>query len=170
MLYYAPMDMFSALAEPTRRSIIEMLASRGQLSATAISRKFHVSPPAISQHLKVLREARLVRMEKRAQQRIYEINPDAMLELGEWAKRMAAQYERRFDALERILKAEESKTLKGREARRRRRRALAPKVEDPAHSGATRKRPKLRSRKEKQHGNSNQGTQGSHFGKNQAGR
>jgi DNA-binding transcriptional ArsR family regulator len=112
MLYYAVMDMFSALAEPTRRSIIEMLASNGQLSATAISRKFRVSPPAISQHLKVLREARLVRMEKRAQQRIYEINPDAMVELEEWARKMAAQFDKRFDALEKLAQAEERKTPK----------------------------------------------------------
>ncbi len=125
ILYYAAMDMFSALAEPTRRSILEMLATKGQLSATAISRKFHVSPPAISQHLKVLREARLVRIEKRAQQRIYEINPDAMLELEEWAKRMAAHWDRRFDALEKLAQGEERKT------------------------------PKLRSRKEEQNGNSN---------------
>ena len=77
-LYYVCMDMFSALAEPHRRSILEMLASEGQLSASAIARKFRVSPPAISQHLKVLREAGLLRMEKRAQQRLYQVNPEAM--------------------------------------------------------------------------------------------
>ena len=112
MLYYAAMDMFSALAEPTRRSILEMLASNGQLSATAISRKFRVSPPAISQHLKVLREARLVCMEKRAQQRIYAINPDALDELEEWARKMAAEWDKRFDALEKLAQAEDRKTPK----------------------------------------------------------
>jgi len=106
------MDMFSALAEPTRRSILEMLASNGELSATAISRKFRVSPPAISQHLKVLREARLVRMEKRAQQRIYEINPEAMVEFEEWARKMTFLWNQRFDALEKLLKEEEMKEEK----------------------------------------------------------
>ncbi len=96
------MDVFTALAEPHRRSILEMLASDGQLSASAIARKFQVSPPAISQHLKVLREAQLVRMEKRAQQRLYTINPDAMHDLEAWARRMAGEYDRRFDALERV--------------------------------------------------------------------
>ncbi len=134
------MDMFSALAEPHRRSILEMLASSGQLSATAIARQFHVSPPAISQHLKVLREARLVRMEKRAQQRIYEINPDAMLELEDWARRMAAQYDRRFDALERIVKVQEQQT------------------------------PNLRSRKDKRNGKSNQGNHSGDQRKNPTGR
>jgi DNA-binding transcriptional ArsR family regulator len=109
MLYYVDMDMFSALAEPTRRSILQMLASRGQLPASAISRRFRVSAPAISQHLKILREARLVRMEKRKQQRIYQINPDAMLELEEWARQMTALWNERFDALERVLKEEERK-------------------------------------------------------------
>ena len=112
------MDMFSALAEPTRRSILEMLASNGQLSATAISSKFRVSPPAISQHLKILREARLVSMEKHAQQRLYAINPEAMNELEEWARKIAAQWDKRFDALEKLAQAEERKTekskLKGR--------------------------------------------------------
>ena len=51
------MDVFSALAEPNRRRIMEMLASKGQLSASDISQRFAVSPPAISQHLKVLRDA-----------------------------------------------------------------------------------------------------------------
>jgi DNA-binding transcriptional ArsR family regulator len=103
------MDIFHALAEPTRRSIIEMLASKGQLSATDICHKFHVSPPAISQHLKVLREAKLVQVEKRAQQRIYQINPDAMLKLEEWAKQMMELWTQRFDALDEVLKAEKEK-------------------------------------------------------------
>jgi DNA-binding transcriptional ArsR family regulator len=46
------MDVFEALAAPTRRQIIEMLASKGELSATDIYRRFDASPPAISQHLK----------------------------------------------------------------------------------------------------------------------
>ena len=54
------MDMFVALSDPTRRAILEMLASSGELSATAIYEHFSVSPQAISQHLKVLREAHLV--------------------------------------------------------------------------------------------------------------
>ncbi len=101
------MDMFTALAEPNRRSILEMLASDGQLPASAISRRFQVSPPAISQHLKVLREAGLVRMEKRAQQHLYSVNTDAMHEFEEWARRMAGQYEVQYGRLERILKQQE---------------------------------------------------------------
>ena len=106
------MDKFTALADPTRRKIIEMLAKDGQLSATEISERFPVSPQAISQHLKVLREAQLVQVEKRAQQRIYQINPGAMLELEEWAQQLRQLWSRRFDTLEQVLEKEKRK-LKG---------------------------------------------------------
>jgi DNA-binding transcriptional ArsR family regulator len=103
------MDKFHALGEPTRRNIIEMLAGNGQLSATEICVNFPVSPPAISQHLKILREAKLVRMEKRAQQRIYQINPDAIFEMEKWAKHMTQLWNQRFDALDMVLASEKKK-------------------------------------------------------------
>jgi len=64
-------NVFNALAEPTRREIVEMLANKGRLPAAAISKRFKCSAPAISQHLKVLREAHIVTVETRGHQRIY---------------------------------------------------------------------------------------------------
>src|SRR5438128_5151095 len=110
--------VFYALAEPTRRDIIELLASNGQLSATDISNNFAVSAPAISQHLKVLREANFVRVEKRAQQRIYRINPEAMSEVEEWVQEMTKQWNARFNVLDKILEAEKRKLKKGEEERK----------------------------------------------------
>ncbi len=104
--------LFYALAEPTRRDIIELLASNGQLSATDISDNFAVSAPAISQHLKVLREANFVRVEKRAQQRIYRINPEAMSEIEEWVQKMTKQWNARFNVLDKILEVEKRKLKK----------------------------------------------------------
>jgi DNA-binding transcriptional ArsR family regulator len=109
-----PMDIFTALADSTRRNIIEMLASNGQLSATEIYDKFQVSPQAISQHLKVLREANLVRVEKRAQQRIYQMNPDAMAEVEEWAKQYRQIWSRSFEELDKVLKVQIELTLKNK--------------------------------------------------------
>jgi DNA-binding transcriptional ArsR family regulator len=106
------MDKFHALADPTRRKILELLASSGELSATEISDQFQVTPQAISQHLKVLREARLVKVEKRAQQRIYQVNPEAMLELEDWARQLTQLWNQRFDALDEVLESEKRK-LKG---------------------------------------------------------
>ena len=97
------MDIFTALAEPTRRDILEMLAVGKELSATDIYQKFKASPPAISQHLKVLREAKLVSVERRAQQRIYHLNPEPMRQLEMWLKRFTQQWDERFDKLDAIL-------------------------------------------------------------------
>ncbi len=92
--------MFTALAEPNRRTIIELLATQGELSASAIAERFQISSAAISQHLKVLKESKLVFMHKQAQQRIYEINPDAVKELERWAQQMTENYERLNELLQ----------------------------------------------------------------------
>jgi DNA-binding transcriptional ArsR family regulator len=97
------MDVFAALADPTRRKIIELLAASGELPAAEIAARFPISAPAISQHLKALQAAGLVSVEKRAQQRIYRVNPGAMLELEDWARRLRQLWDQRFDALEQIL-------------------------------------------------------------------
>lgn len=104
------MDQFVALADPTRRQIIEMLADRGELSASDISGCFAMSAPAISQHLKALRDTNLVTMEKRGQQRIYRLNPDALLELEVWVYRLKQRWNERFAALDAVLEE-----LKGEE-------------------------------------------------------
>lgn len=100
------MDAFTALAEPTRRSILEMLASSGSLSATDIYKNFKSSPPAISQHLKVLKNANLVRVEKRAQKRIYYVNPEPMKELEKWIQIFTREWQERHDRLEALLKSQ----------------------------------------------------------------
>lgn len=105
------MDKFHAIAEPTRRNIIEMLASKGELSASDIYVKFKISPPAVSQHLKILREANLVHMEKRAQQHIYKINIEPMIEMEEWINKMTKLWNQRFDELDKLLQ-HEKKLLK----------------------------------------------------------
>lgn len=103
------MDVFSALADPNRRHIIELIALNGKLTASEISDRFHVSAPAISQHLKVLREARLVDMEKNAQQRIYTINTQALQEIEDWTRKMQVQWEDKFSRLDALLEAEKAR-------------------------------------------------------------
>lgn len=109
------MDTFSALADPTRRQIVELLASKGELSASEIYEKFPMSHPAISQHLKVLREAKLVDMEKRAQQRIYRLNPYGMAHMQGWMQKLLEQANARFDALDELIAAEKNKITTGAE-------------------------------------------------------
>lgn len=100
------MDRFTALADHTRRAILELLAQHGELPAGEIAAQFDVSGPAVSQHLKVLREAGLVRVERRAQQRIYRLNPEGMRDVEEWVGHTRRVWERRLDALEAFLKSE----------------------------------------------------------------
>lgn len=103
------MDRFAALAEPNRRRMIEIIAAQGEIAASDISDQFEISAPAVSQHLKVLREAELVRMEKRAQQRIYSINPQGVDEMWEWLSQMRRYWNERFDALDALLLKEHNK-------------------------------------------------------------
>lgn len=98
-----------AVAEPTRRAIVELVAENGQLSAGAISCRFPSSGAAISQHLKVLREAQVLIMEKHAQQRLYRVNPAAMEEIEIWAKQTADRWEERYTALDAVLEGEKAK-------------------------------------------------------------
>lgn len=103
------MDMFVALADPTRRSILELLASSGELPATAIYERFSVSPQAISQHLKVLREAHLVVMEKQAQKHLYRLNPDMLSQFEAWVQQTKQRWEESFEALDQVLEREKQK-------------------------------------------------------------
>jgi len=109
MVYNTHMDMFVALADPTRRHILELLASNGELAATAIYEQFPVSPQAISQHLKVLREAHLVEMEKRAQKHVYRLNPQTLSQFEAWVQQMQQRWNERFDALDTVLEREKKK-------------------------------------------------------------
>ena len=107
------MDMFVALSDSTRRAILELLASRGELSATDIYEQFAVSPQAISQHLKVLREAKLVVMEKRAQKHLYRLNPQTLSQFETWVQQTRRRWEERFEALDKVLEAEKQKLTQG---------------------------------------------------------
>lgn len=97
------MDMFTALSVPTRRSIVELLAVNGTLSATEIVQRFSISAPAVSQHLKVLVTAGVLTVEKRAQRRMYGINPKKITEVQNWAANTVGLWEQRLDALDKVL-------------------------------------------------------------------
>jgi DNA-binding transcriptional ArsR family regulator len=112
------MDMFVALADPTRRNILEILANSGELSATALYKHFPVSPQAVSQHLKVLREAHLVDMEKRAQKHVYRLNPQTLSQFEAWVHQTKQMWEERFAALDTVLESEKQKLVKGKQESR----------------------------------------------------
>jgi DNA-binding transcriptional ArsR family regulator len=97
------MQALNVLADPTRQRILEML-STGALSSGDIARRFDVTAPAISQHLKTLREARLVRVRAQAQKRFYELDPHGIGELADWINRIRGFWSEKLDALEQELR------------------------------------------------------------------
>lgn len=102
------MDRFVALADPTRRRIVELLGS-GERTAGEVGANFPVSPPAISQHLKTLRESGLVQVRVDGQRRIYSLDPDGFAEMEAWFEKMRRFWSGRLVALERELKKEDRK-------------------------------------------------------------
>ena len=97
------MTALQALSDPTRQRIVEMLAA-GALSSGEIAGRFELSPPAISQHLKTLKEARLVSVRADKQKRIYSLDPEGVREVSDWVARIQAFWNTRLDVLEAALK------------------------------------------------------------------
>ncbi|MBA3401239.1 MAG: winged helix-turn-helix transcriptional regulator [Actinobacteria bacterium] len=93
------MNALEALAEPTRRRIVELLAER-ERSAGEIASHFRTSRPGISRHLRVLREHGLVRAREDGQRRLYSLDPVPLQELDEWLQRYRQFWDNRLDALE----------------------------------------------------------------------
>ena len=96
------MDTFLALADPTRRRIIESLAA-GESSFGELADQFEISRPAVSQHLKVLRDAGVVTARADAQRRIYRLSDDGLDEVQAWLGKVQAFWTQRLDALEKAL-------------------------------------------------------------------
>src|SRR6185369_10189531 len=112
------MQSLTALADPNRRRIVEMLG-RGEQASGEIAAEFAVSAAAISQHLKVLREARLVRVRVEAQRRIYSLDPAGLGEIDAWLQSVRQFWGGRLDALERELRRPQE-AAKAKKRRRKR--------------------------------------------------
>lgn len=99
---------FTALAEPNRLRILELLRS-GPRPVGEIGDALRLNQPQVSKHLRVLKEAGLVDVEPRAQQRLYGLNPESLKELNAWIESYRLVWEERLDGLEEVvdeLKAE----------------------------------------------------------------
>ncbi|OGZ08723.1 MAG: hypothetical protein A2762_00040 [Candidatus Lloydbacteria bacterium RIFCSPHIGHO2_01_FULL_54_11] len=106
------MDLFAALAHPARRKVIELLATRGRLPATDIFYEFKTSPSAVSQHLKILRDAELVYVERKGRERFYKLNMGNVRAPELWTKKMTWLWNKRLGALEEMAKIEKEEMLK----------------------------------------------------------
>jgi DNA-binding transcriptional ArsR family regulator len=105
------MQSLFAIADPTRRRIVELLAERDRTAGELVA-EFDISAPAISQHLKVLREAGLVTVRAEGQSRVQQFNPEGFGEVEAWMEKTRAFWSSRLDALERELRAEDARNAK----------------------------------------------------------
>jgi DNA-binding transcriptional ArsR family regulator len=95
--------VFQALADPTRRAVVERLSS-GSASTSELARPFRMALPSFSQHLDVLEQCGLVRSHKTGRVRTYRLVPERMRVAEHWMARQRALWERRLDQLDSYLK------------------------------------------------------------------
>ena len=110
MCYAYPVEALAALADPVRRELVALLA-RGEVAAGELADRFPVSRPAVSRHLRVLREAGLVTARADGRRRLYALDPRPLRELDDWLEPYRDLWAGRLDALD-------TEIARGRRARR----------------------------------------------------
>jgi DNA-binding transcriptional ArsR family regulator len=102
---------FSAIADPTRRAILDLVRQR-ELSAGDIARRFPVSRPAIAKHVRVLRQAGLLRERRASTQRFYSLDPAALQAVDQWLGPYRLFWAARLVDLKRVVEEEAKSTRK----------------------------------------------------------
>ncbi len=95
-------DVFQAIADPTRRAIIGLIAL-GAMTPNALAEHFDTSRQAVSKHIKILTECELVRQEQAGREIYYHFNPQKMKEIDQWLEKFRALWEDRFSQLDDVL-------------------------------------------------------------------
>jgi DNA-binding transcriptional ArsR family regulator len=95
-------DVFQAIADPTRRAILLLLAAQA-MTPNAMAEEFHSSRQAVSKHIQILTECELVRQEQVGREIYYHINPGKMKEIDKWIEQFKKVLETQFDQLDKVL-------------------------------------------------------------------
>ena len=95
-------DVFQAIADPTRRSILVLLALQA-MTPNALAEHFHTSRQAVSKHIKILSECELVNQQQTGREIYYHFNPGKMKEVADWMEPFKKMWEERFDNLDNYL-------------------------------------------------------------------
>ena len=96
-------DVFQAIADPTRRAILSLLALQA-MTPNAIAEHFDSTRQAVSKHIKILTECELVKQEQSGREIYYHFNPQKMKEVDKWLEPFRAKWEDRFNQLDTVLK------------------------------------------------------------------
>lgn len=99
-------DVFQAIADPTRREIIGLVAGN-PMNLNAVAENFKISRPAISKHVRILRECGLIKIKREGRERLCEADLSKLKEVSDWTNKYRAFWNTKLDALENFLKSEE---------------------------------------------------------------
>jgi DNA-binding transcriptional ArsR family regulator len=113
-----PEVTFQALADPTRRAVLDLLR-RGSQPAGQIASAFPVSRPAISKHLRLLRRAHLVREHREGRHRVYQLNPEPLRAVDNWIEQYRVFWTNSLNNLKAFVEAEYEKELQNEEKSRK---------------------------------------------------
>jgi DNA-binding transcriptional ArsR family regulator len=107
---YSDEATFSALADPTRRAVLELLR-RGRQPAGEIARAFPISRPAISKHLRLLRRAHLVEERREGRHRLYQLNPEPLRAVDKWLEQYRMFWQTSLANLKTFVETEHAKEV-----------------------------------------------------------
>ena len=111
MAEIARRDVFQAIADPTRRQIIELVATEA-MTLNAIADNFKISRPAISQHIKILNECGIIKIETIGRERYCKVQPQSLIPAFLWLEQYQKQWEERIDSFEKYVNKLQSKNKK----------------------------------------------------------
>jgi DNA-binding transcriptional ArsR family regulator len=97
--------VFAALADPTRRRIVQNLSEQGESRVTALAKPFRISLPAVSRHLRVLENARLIKRQRQGREHLIRSDAAGLEAARKWIAQCAAGWESAFDTLDELLKS-----------------------------------------------------------------
>jgi DNA-binding transcriptional ArsR family regulator len=101
-------DVFQAIADPTRRAILLLIATQA-MTPNALAEHFDSTRQAVSKHIKILTECQLVKQEQTGREIFYHLNPKKMKEVADWLEPFRQLWEARFNQLDNVLKTLKSK-------------------------------------------------------------
>ena len=105
-------DVFQAIADPTRRAILVLVASQS-MTAGAIAANFDTARPTVSKHLQILTECELLEPEQHGREIYYHLNPKRMKEIADFIEPFRKMWDERFNKLEAVMKVHRSKKKNG---------------------------------------------------------
>ena len=100
------MDVFAAVANPTRREVLRLLLDHGPQPVQVLADHFDMRRPSLSEHLKVLKDAGLVTERKTSRQRLYSLRPEPLREVSEWLSPYEQFWREKLTNLRDLLDAE----------------------------------------------------------------